>query len=308
MVDLTNKIYTDKDAAREHLEKIRWPNGPFCPHCGEARQIKKLEGKSTRPGVHKCKSCRKPFTVTVGTVFERSKVPLNKWVLAADLMAASKKGISAHQLHRQINVTYKTAWFMEHRLREAMRQGKGGGNWNDPDRMGGDGKAVEADETYIGRKRSRKGEKLPSGYGRKEKVISLVERGGRVRSLHVPAVNARTVRKVLTEQLHPNTKLYTDESMLYRQAKKFFKSHESVNHSAEEYVRGAAHTQTIENYFSILKRGLNGVYQHCSKEHLKRYLGEFDFRYNYRAKLGFNDEERRDLLLAGIGGKRLTYK
>jgi len=308
VVDLTAKIYTNKDAAREHLENIRWPNGPFCPHCGEARHVKQLEGKSHRPGLYKCYSCKKNFTVTVGTVFERSKIPLNKWILAAHLIVASKKGMSSHQLHRQLGVTYKSAWFMMHRLREAMRQSDGSGPWNNPDKMGGSGSVVEADETYIGRRRHRKGEKLPAGYAHKEKVITLVERGGRARSTHVPAVNARTVRSVLLKEIHPNTKLYTDEAGVYKQAKKFFKKHESVNHTIDEYVRGDVHTNTIENYFSILKRGLNGIYQHCSKEHLKRYLCEFDFRYNYRQKLGYDDTDRRDMLLSGIGGKRLMYK
>ena len=269
MFDITDKIYTDKEAAREHLENIRWPNGPFCPHCGEAKNVKPLNGKSHRPGLHKCYSCKGNFSVTVGTVFERSKIALNKWVLASHLMASSKKGISAHQLHRQLGVTYKTAWFMLHRLREAMKPNTPG-SINDPEKMGGNGSTVEADETYIGRKRHRKGEKLPSGYAHKQKVVTLVERGGRARSTHVPAVNAKTIRSVLLKEANPNSKIYTDEAGVYKQTNKFFKAHESVNHSIDEYVRGDVHTNTIEGYFSILKRGLNGIYQHVSPEHLQR--------------------------------------
>lgn len=306
MADLTSKIYTDKEAARLHLESIRWPNGPVCPHCDEKKNVKPLKGKSHRPGVHKCYICKKPFSVTVGTVFERSKIPLNKWILAAHLMASSKKGISAHQLHRQLGVTYKTAWFMEHRLREAMRE-------KNPPPLGGGGGVVEADETYIGRKRARKGESLPAGYQRKEKVLTLVERDGKARSFHVPAVNAKTLRPIIKEQIKRDTHLMTDSAAYYDgkgkdKMRNHFLSHETVNHTIDEYVRGNVHTQTIENYFSVMKRGLNGVYQHVSPGHLKRYLCEYDFRYNYRQKLGYSDSDRASILLKGIEGKRLTYK
>ncbi len=308
MLDLTNKIYLDKDSARKHLEGIRWPNGPFCPHCGEAENVKPLKGKSHRPGLHKCYSCKGNFSVTVGTVFERSKIPLNKWILASHLMASSKKGISAHQLHHQLGVTYKTAWFMEHRLREAMRVKISFGKINDPDKMGGDDSTVEVDETYIGRTTRRKSDKPKALYNNKEKVLTLVERGGHARSFHVSAVNAKTLRPIMLKQINQNTTIYTDDALHHRSNKKFFKKHDSVNHSAYEYVRAGVHTNTIENYFSILKRGLNGVYQHVSPEHLKRYLAEYDFRYNYRQKLGYDDMDRANMLLKGIEGKRLMYR
>ena len=299
MIDFTNKIYTDKEAAREHLESIRWPNGPYCPHCGEAENVKPLEGKSHRPGLHKCYSCKGHFSVTVGTVFERSKIPLNKWILAAHLMASSKKGISAHQLHRTLGVTYKTAWFMEHRLREAMRE-------KFQPKMGGGGSFVEVDETYIGQHKPRPG-KRKSAYDQ-EKVITLVERDGRARSFHVNSVNSDTVRKILHEQIAGDSAIMTDEAPIYKNpVKDFFAGHGSVNHSVNEYVRGPIHTNTIEGFFSILKRGINGTYQHCSARHLKRYLAEFDFRYTYREKTGYNDEQRAEMLLKGISGKRLMY-
>lgn len=304
MIDLTKHIYNNKEAARVHLESIRWPNGPFCPHCGEAKNTKPLEGKSHRPGLHKCYSCKGHFSVTVGTVFERSKIPLHKWILAAHLMASSKKGISAHQLHRTLGVTYKTAWFMEHRLREAMRE-------HNPSMMGGFGSPVEVDETFWGNSQRGLKKKAQGGYQHKEKILTLVERKGRARSFHVPAVNAKTLRPILTEQIKKDTIIFTDEAGQYIAPKnplgKEFAFHAYVSHGSGEYVRGSVHTNTIENYFSILKRGLTGVYQHCSKEHLKRYLAEFDFRYNHREKLGYDDEQRAEMLLKGIGGKRLMY-
>jgi hypothetical protein len=260
----------------------------------------KLKGKSTRPGLYKCGDCREQFTVTVGTVFERSKIPLNKWVMATHLMCSSKKGISAHQLHRMMGVTYKTAWFMAHRIREAMREPFTG------NKMGGGGMFVEVDETYLLKGTKRPGKAL-RGFD-KEKVITLVERDGRARSFHVNAVNSNTVSKILYEQIAGDSAIMTDESPIYKKpVKNFFAGHGTVNHSIYEYVRGAIHTNTIEGYFSILKRGLNGVYQHCSKQHLKRFLSEFDFRYTYRQKLGYDDADRRDLALKGIQGKRLMY-
>lgn len=315
MFDLTNEIYTDKDKAREHLEAIHWPNGPVCPHCGNCDQdrIAKLKGKSTRPGVYKCKECRKPFTVTVGTVFERSKVPLNKWVLATHLMAASKKGMSAHQLHRMLGVTYKTAWFMAHRIREAMKE--------DPEAsgpIGGEGKTVEADETYIGKRDrpyvspQRKGRPFTksgkAGGAQKRTVVSLVERGGKVRSFHVEHATKKVVRDILVRNVPRETTLYSDESRLYTDTGKEYATHETVNHSAKEYARGAINTNTIEGFFSIFKRGMKGVYQHCGEAHLHRYLAEFDFRYNHRAALKISDNERAAALLAAARGKRLTYR
>lgn len=316
MFDLTNPIYQDADKAREHLESIHWPNGPICPHCGNVDQarIRKLEGKSTRPGVYKCNNCRKPFSVTVGTVFERSKVPLNKWVLATHLMAASKKGMSAHQLHRMLGVTYKTAWFMAHRIREAMKE-----DVSTSGPMGGEGKIVEADETYTGRRED--GYVSPQRKGRpylkrkkpgKRSVVGLVERGGRVRTFHVKHATKATVRDILVRNADRKSVLHTDESRLYPDTGREFTKHKTVKHSAGEYARRegetVVHTNTIENVFSIFKRGMIGVYQHCGEAHLHRYLAEFDFRYNRRASLKISDGERAADLLRHARGKRLTYR
>jgi len=298
VVDLTNPIFNDKEAARKHLERIRWPDGAYCPHCGEAENVKPLKGKSHRPGLYKCYSCKGHFSITVGTVFERSRVPINKWILAAHLMAASKKGISAHQIHRTVGVTYKTAWFMLHRLREAMREKETG-------KLGGDGRYVEVDETYLVKKTKRYGKKR-TVYD-KEKVITLVERGGGARSFHVKRITSGTVKRIIDEHVFKDTAIITDQHSIYPRAVKEYAGHAAVNHSAHEYVRGSIHTNTIEGYFSILKRGLTGIYQHWSSQHLDRYLSEFDFRYTYREKNGFNDSQRADILLKGIEGKRITY-
>ncbi|MEX2643114.1 MAG: IS1595 family transposase [Acetobacterales bacterium] len=296
-MDLTNPIFHNVDAARKHLEAIMWPEGPVCPHCGETENVKRLAGKSHRPGLCQCNSCRKNFTVTVGTVLERSKIPLNKWVLAFHLLASSKKGMSAHQLHRSLGVTYKTAWFMAHRIREAMRE-------INPGPLGGGNKVVEADETYVGGKarNAQRGAPVP----KKEAVIALLERDGRVRSTHVPSVNHRNLRPILVSQVDRKSYLMTDEAPVYKGIGKEYAGHGSVNHSIDEYVRGSFwHTNTVESYFSIMKRGINGVYQHVSQQHLKRYLGEFDFRYNERK---VSDAERALIALKGIEGKRLTYR
>lgn len=299
MTDLTSPIYSNNDAARKHLEGIRWANGAFCPHCGELENIQRLGGAAADKGLWHCRSCRKKFSVTVGTVFERSHIPLCKWLFASDLMTASKKGVSAHQLHRTLGITYKSAWFMAHRLREAMKEQA----WAGP--LGGEGKTVEADETFIGNKAGRK---KARGFRHKRAVMSLVERGGRVRSFHIDDVNPNTLRKVLVTQVDRKSTLMTDDSHFYKPVGKEFAGHESVNHSEEEYVRGLAHTNTIEGFFSIFKRGMIGVYQHCGEQHLKRYLTEFDFRYNHRAALKINDEMRAVALLKGIEGRRLTYR
>ncbi|MFH1158812.1 MAG: IS1595 family transposase [Pseudomonadota bacterium] len=302
MIDLQNPIYNDDNKAREHLENLRWAQGAVCPHCGTVGNSTLMKGKSTRPGVHKCKDCRKPFSVTVGTLFERSHISLSKWLLAVHLLSSSKKGMSSHQLHRMLGVTYKTAWFMSHRIREAMKP-------INPSPLGGEGRTVEADETYVGglEKNKHKKDRLKAGRGPvgKEAVFSLVERGGKVRSTHVPAVNAQTLRPIMNEQLHADTRLITDDASVYGPIGKDFSEHHSVAHSIGEYVRGDTYTNTIENYFSIFKRGIKGVYQHCSKEHLKRYLAEFDFRYNSR---DIEDWERANAALKGIEGKRLTYR
>jgi transposase-like protein len=310
-INLTDPIYHDADKAREHLESILWPDGPHCPKCGnvDRARITKLKGKSTRPGVYKCKECRKPFSVTVGTVFERSHVPLNKWVLAVHLMSASKKGMSAHQMHRMLDVDYKTAWFMEHRIREAMRE-------INPPPLGGEGKTVEADETYFGKRNtvetfnSARGEWTwtVKDAGTQKKVFALVERGGKARSRMVEDFDATTVGELLVTTASRKSKLMTDESQLYPRAGREFASHQSVNHSKEEWKRGEAYTNTVEGYFSVFKRGMKGVYQHCSADHMQRYLDEFDFRHNHRAALGISDTDRAAAALKGIKGKRLTYR
>ncbi|MCB2074207.1 MAG: IS1595 family transposase [Novosphingobium sp.] len=305
MFDLTNPIFTDADKAREHLEAVNWPDGPVCPHCGEYENVHRLQGKSHRAGLIQCNSCLKNFTVTVGTVFERSKVPLNKWLLATYLLASSKKGMSAHQLHRMLGVTYKTAWFMCHRIREAMKD-----DGSEP--MGGFGKTVEADETYVGGKvgnrhaSKRHGSKKLSPFKDKQPVVSLVEREGRVRSFHVANVNATTLRHVLVTNADRGSWLMTDEHAGYKKVGKEYVGHGVVSHSTGEYGRaGVFHTNTIENFFSIFKRGIIGVYHHVSEAHLSRYTTEFDFRYNTRS---ITDGERADAILSGIVGKRLTYR
>lgn len=304
MTDITNPIFQDEDKARAYLEQQRWPDGPYCPHCGDSENFTRMEGKSHRPGLFQCNSCRKTFTVTVGTLYERSKVPLHKWLFATHMLSASKKGMSAHQLHRMLGVTYKTAWFMAHRIREAM-------NEPDPGPIGGKGKIVEADETYFGGKkgewefRSGLGWRRKRGYAGKRAVVSLVERGGNVRSFHVDKADGETIRKILFTNVPRDTDLMTDESMLYRRPGKQYASHQRVNHGEREYARGNVSTNTIEGFFSIFKRGMKGVYQHCGEQHLKRYLSEFDFRYNTR---NLTDSERADLALKGITGKRLTYR
>lgn len=300
MCDLSNLIYHDADKAREHLEAIRWPNGAICPHCGVVGTAYPITGKSARPGLHQCKDCRKQFSVTVGTVFERSKIPLNKWLLATHLMTSSKKGVSSHQVHRSLGVTYKTAWFMTHRIREAMKDLSMG-------TLGGEGTSgiVEADETYFGKTKNKgKG----SHAGKKQKVVALVERKGKVRAFHLPTITAKSLKPVLTGNIDKNARLMTDSAGLYSKIGKEFKSHETVNHSIEEYVRGDVTTNTVENYFSVLKRGINGVYQHVSPAHLHRYVNEFSFRYNHRSALEISDSERANAALDGIGGKRLTYR
>ena len=299
MCDLSNSIFHDKAKARKHLEAIRWADGRFCPHCGEAEHTSYVRGRKHRPGLYCCNGCKKQFTVTVGTLFERSKVPLNKWMLAYHLMCASKKGISAHQLHRMLGVTYKTAWFMAHRIRESMRD-------LDPGTVGGSNKVVEADETYIGGKAKNRAFRKPPS---KEAVFSLVERNNQVRSFHVANVNSKTLRPIMVKHADRKSYLMTDEASVYVNVGREYQGHGTVNHSANEYVRGGFwHTNTVENYFSILKRGITGVYQHVSQKHLSRYLCEFDFRYNERAGHGISDTERANKALKGIEGKRLTYR
>ena len=304
-MNLTDPIFTCPDKARAHLEQTRWPHGPVCPHCGVVNEATSIKGKSARAGLYQCNACRDQFTITVGTVFERSKVPLNKWLLATYLMASSKKGISAHQIGRTLGVTYKTAWFMCHRIREAMTEAN-------PGPMGGPDKTVEADETYVGGKEKNKHvnkRKFHRGSGAKQAVFTLVERDGRARSFHVANVNAKTLRPLVVTQVHRSSHLMTDGATFYVKTGAEFASHGAVDHNRGEYVReGKTHSNTAENFFSILKRGIIGTFHHVSEAHLKRYLAEFDFRYSNRVGLGISDTMRTDEALRGIGGKRLMYR
>ncbi|HEY1891776.1 MAG TPA: IS1595 family transposase [Steroidobacteraceae bacterium] len=295
--------FHDENEARKHLEAIRWPDGPICPHCGAIGEHYRLEGtggakgKKARPGLLKCKDCREQFSVTVGTVFEHSKIPLTKWLLATHLMCSSKKGISSHQIHRTLGVTYKTAWFMTHRIREAMAPAKDAGP------IGGPGKTVEADETYLAKSpKTRKPAGLPLNAKPAPQVFALVERGGNLRSMHLDEKN---VREALFKHAREDSRLVTDGSTTYKFQ---FANHEFVDHSKFEWARGDVHTNTLEGYFSIFKRGLVGTYQHMDLKHLNRYLAEFDFRMNNRAKLGITDVARTAIALKGIEGKRLTYR
>src|SRR6266480_4194584 len=304
--------FQNDEAARAMLESILWPDGPVCPHCGVVNH----SYKTKRPGVFRCaeKICRKDFSVTMKTVMERSHIALHKWLQAFHLMASSKKGVSAHQLHRTLDIGYKAAWFMSHRIREAMRDAGTLGP------LGGEGKIVEADETYHGKTEQptvspqRKGRPYKTNRGPRNKrpIVALVERGGRVRTFHVAVADQETVEKIVRENVARESRLHTDESKLYFNASSMFAAHETVTHSHDEYVRyedgRAIHTNSAEGYFSIFKRGMRGIYQHCAEKHLHRYLAEFDFRYNHRIKLGYNDGERAVLAVKGATGKRLTYR
>ena len=298
--NLTPAVFHDDEAALAHIEAVLWPNGPVCPRCGATDRIYTLKGRSTRPGVRKCGHCLKPFTVTVGTVMERSHIPLHKWVQGIYLLCSSKKGISAHQLHRTLGITYRAAWFMAHRIREAMRDGTLGP-------LGGNN-AVEADETFIGRK---KGVEVRRGPHHKHAVLGLVERGGKVRTVHIDEVDSDTATKILRENVAREAWLMTDEGRHYRKVGQEFAGHSRVHHGRGEYVDpddATIHTNTIEGYFGLFKRGMKGVYQHCAEKHLHRYLAEFDFRYNHRVALGVDDSERAERALTGARGKRLTYR
>ena len=305
----TLPIFNDEDAARAHLEALLWPQGPVCPRCGLVNEATLMCGKSHRPGLYNCAPCDKPFTVTIGTVFERSHVPLHKWLYAAHLMAASKKGISAAQLHRQLGFgSYRTAWFVAMRLREAMRD-------TGSDFLGGEGKVVEADETYYGKpaempelRTSGKPflKRKPSARA-KRPVVALVERGGRAKVFHVAVADKATVSALVMANVHPASRLHTDESRLYTGAADVFAAHETVKHSTGEYARGDVNTNSAEGFFGVFKKGMTGVYQHCSEKHLSRYVDEFAFRHNARMALGFNDADRAQMALKGAAGKRLTY-
>jgi transposase-like protein len=308
MSDLSRPEFLDPNKAREWLETELWPVGPICPHCGVINAATLIRGKSHRPGLYQCNACREPFTVTVGTLYERSKIPLNKWLVATHLMMASKKGMSALEIGRLLGLSKKTAWFLCHRIRESLRD-------TQPEiQLGGKGKVVEADETYVGGKESNKHKSkrrngMQGGKG-KEAVVALVEREGRVRSHHVASVSAKNLKPILQAQIDRKSYLMTDESAVYLPIGEAFAGHETVNHSIEEYVRsgGFWHTNTVESYFSIFKRGVYGTFHHVSQQHLKRYLAEFDFRYNEREALGVSDAARMAKSVQGIVGKRLTYR
>ena len=302
---LSKEIFKNETAAREWLEARIWKDGRVCPHCGVLDQSTLMHGKSHRPGLYQCNACREPFTCTVGTLYERSKIPLHKWLAATQLLMSSKKGISALQVGRLLGISPKSSWFMMHRIRESLRG-------TDLEPMGGEGKTVEADETYVGGKERNKHvakrKRQNIGGTGKEAVFSLVERGGKVRSQHVQDVSAKTLRPILVAQINAASTLMTDGAGQYRHMHKDFARHEVVNHEINEYVRGDAHTQTIESYFAILKRGITGTYHHVSSQHLKRYLGEFDYRYNERQALEVDDHLRMEKSVPGIVGKRLTYR
>ena len=296
---LSKPYFHDEAAAFEHLEKTLWGSEAVCPHCGTVGRATKLQGKATRIGVWKCNECRKQFTVKVGTVFEHGRMPLSKMLQAVYLMTSSKKGISAHQLHRVLEIQYKSAWFLAHRIREAMREGALAP-------FGAGGGVVESDETFIGRKA---GTVKRRGYAHKRPVLSLLDRDTKqVRSFHVGGTSAAHLVPILRANIAKEATIMTDEAGQYAHLTRDFAAHEFVSHGAEEYVRGNVHTNTVEGYYSIFKRGMKGVYQHCGEKHLHRYLAEFDFRYNHRVGLGVDDPARAEKTMRGITGKRLTYK
>ncbi|MBO6604415.1 MAG: IS1595 family transposase [Roseicyclus sp.] len=300
MSALSRPEFHNEEAAYAYVEARVWPNGATCPKCGERKRVSKMGGKSTRIGAYKCYRCRKPFTVKVGTVFESSHVKMHLWLQAIYLICGSKKGISSNQLHRILGVTLKTAWFMSHRIREAMRSGS-------MSPFGSGGGVVEVDETFIGNEPHRP--RGIAGYGHKNKVLALVDRStGRSKSVVVKDLRKDTLIPIILRNVSREAHIMTDEARQYQALHEDFAGHDSVDHSKSEYVRGEIHTNTIEGYFSIFKRGMRGVYQHCKRKHLHRYLAEFDFRYSNRQANGIDDTLRTDLVLGGIKGKRLTYQ
>jgi transposase-like protein len=310
---LSDKHFHDEKAAYAFVEARVWPNGPICPHCGGVDRISKMKGKSTRIGTYKCYQCRKPFTVKVGTVFEASHVSMRLWLQAMFLLSSSKKGISSNQLHRTLGVTLKTAWFMSHRIREAMRV-------VGVEPMGGPGQIVEIDETLMGKTEGAPKKLHVGGSQHRNIVLTLVQRGGGARSFHVGGMAMADIMPIVRANIDRETRINTDEGTHYNEVKKDFAAHDTVTHRADEYARNTnvmlfpagqryvIHTNTVEGYYSIFKRGMKGVYQHCKEKHLHRYLSEFDFRYSNRVKLGINDTARTDRAIKGIVGKRLTYR
>ncbi len=306
---LSKPHFYDEKAAFEHVESVLWADGPVCPKCGGMNKAYKLNGVRSKPskknpegverhGLYKCGHCRKQYTVRIGTIFEESHIPLHKWLQAIHLMCSSKKGISSNQLGRVLEITVKSAWFLSHRIREAMRS-------DELTPMGGAGEAVEVDETFIGNK---KGYQKRRGTSHKMAVLSLVQRGGGVRSYKIDTTKATEIGPIVNENVARESWLMTDKAKQYVPIGKGFEYHFSVNHGAGIYVDGPVHTNTIEGFFSIFKRGIKGIYQYCSEKHLHRYLAEFDFRYNNRIKLGINDSMRSVTVLQSVIGKRLTYR
>lgn len=289
---LTHPAYQNDDAAREYLESLRWPSGPICPHCGAVEGITTLQGKASRPGLYQCNPCHGQFTVTVGTIFEKSKIPLHKWLLAFRLMAGSKKGISAHQIHRTLGITYKSAWFMAHRIREAM-----GPDGSEPPmgRMDPGGISVEVDDAMLGKRGS-------------PQVLGIAERGGRVSATVVPDTKGATMLPIVKAKVARGTLVYTDRAAAHNALPGYGFPHSSVDHSKKEFVRGDAHTNSIEGFFGVMKRGINGTYQHISAQHTPAYVAEYEFRHNTRIALGFDDSARTDAMLKASVGRRLEYK
>jgi transposase-like protein len=313
--NVTHPCYHDEEAAREMFESIRWPNGAFCPTCGAFDTVAPLGGESMGSGWYWCTPCRQKFTVRVGTVLERSHIALHKWLIAFRLYGSSKKGFSAHQLHRTLAIAYRSAWFMAHRIREAMRE-------DNPQQLGGEGKTIEMDDTYYGQAGSHDPDSwifvngrgwVKKGGEEHMRIMTLVERGGSARSIKIDHLDAGKVYEIMVLNARRESVLNTDEASVFIRPGRRFKDHETVTHSKEEYVRyledgTTAHTNTVEGYFSIFKRGMVGVYQHCGEKHLHRYLAEFDFRYSNRVALKIDDAERSERAIKGIEAKRLTYR
>ena len=301
-MELNHPIFTDENKAREYLEAHRWADGPECPHCGAVDEATAMQGKAHRPGLYQCRACSKQFSVTVGTVYESSKIPLHKWLLATHLVCSSKTAISAHQLHRMLGITYKSAWFLMHRIREAMGS-------TDTSPMGGPGGEVQVDETYTGNT-SKRAKGYKKGHSHKQQIVALVEPStGRAKTFHVRRATSAKLRTILFTNVDRKSILVTDESKLYRYTGKAYAKHQTVKHADGNYVNKAGFTtNNVENFFGVFKRGFRGTYSHCEEQHLQRYLNEFEFRYSNRSGLGISDDERTAKALAAIGGKRLTYR
>jgi transposase-like protein len=303
-IDLTNPIFNDEAGAWAHFEAIRWPSGPVCPHCGVIGAADKVIGATARPGLYRCHECVKQFTATIGTVYESSHIPMHKWMLATHLLCASKKGVSAHQLMRTLGLrSYRTAWFMAHRIREAMAD-------RDPSPIGGKDKIVEIDETSMGKQEDAP-KTIAKGYNFRNVVLTLVERGGSARSFHVDGTTIAELKPVIRANVERESAIMTDQASWYPEIGAEFASHDTVNHAKDEYVRregdNLISTNTVEGFYSIFKRGMRGVYQHCKERHLRRYLAEFDFRYSNRIALGVDDTMRATRAVKGVEGKRLMY-